>query len=56
MLEEAQKEERLWYQERLDLAKAPKPEAKAAQCMRRLRDLRSRTNDIEWELDVRAPN
>jgi hypothetical protein len=53
MLEAAQDEERLWYQERLDLAKAPKPEAKSAQCMRRLRDLRSKTNAIEWELDLR---
>jgi hypothetical protein len=53
MLEAAQNEERLWYQERLDLAKAPQPESKSAHCMRRLRDLRSKTNDIEWDLDVR---
>jgi hypothetical protein len=53
MLEAAQNEERLWYQERLELAKPPQPEAKSAQCMRRLRDLRSKTNAIEWELDLR---
>jgi hypothetical protein len=55
MLEAAQNEERLWYQERLELVerKAGQPESKADQCRRQLRDLRAKTNAIEWELDLR---
>jgi hypothetical protein len=53
MLEAAQNEERQWYEERLEFAKAPQPESKSAQCMRKLRDLRAKTNAIEWELDLR---
>jgi hypothetical protein len=53
MLEAAQNEERQWYEERLEFAKAPQPESKSAQCMRQLRDLRAKTNAIEWELDLR---
>jgi hypothetical protein len=55
MLEAAQNEERQWYQERLELVKrkARQPESKADQCRRQLRDLRAKTNAIEWELDLR---
>jgi hypothetical protein len=53
MLEAAQNQERLWYQEGLELVKAVQPESKSAQCMRQLRDLRAKTNAIEWELDLR---
>jgi hypothetical protein len=55
MLEAAQNEERLWYQEGLELVerKARQPESKADQCRRQLRDLRAKTNAIEWELDLR---
>ena len=55
MLEAAQNEERLWYQDRLELVKrkARQPESKSDQCMRQLRDLRAKTNAIECELDLR---
>jgi hypothetical protein len=55
MLEAEQNEERQWYQERLELVKkkARQPESKADQCRRQLRDLRAKTNAIEWELDLR---
>lgn len=55
MLEAAQNEERLWYQERMELVKckARQPESKSDQCRRQLRDLRARTNAIECELDLR---
>jgi hypothetical protein len=55
MLEAAQNEERFWHQERLELVerKARQPESKADQCRRQLRDLRAKTNAIEWELDIR---
>jgi hypothetical protein len=45
MWEAAQNEERLWYQERLELVKDVQPESKSAQCMRQLLwDLRSKTD------------
>jgi hypothetical protein len=55
MLEAAQNEERQWYQERLELVerKARQPESKADQCRRKLRELRAKTNAIEYELDLR---
>jgi hypothetical protein len=55
MLEAAQNEERLWYQERLELVmrKASQPESKSDQCRRQLRDLRAKTNAINCELDLR---
>ena len=45
MLEAAQNEERLWYQERLELVerRASQAESKPDQCRRQLRDLRAKT-------------
>jgi hypothetical protein len=55
MLEAAQNEERSRYQERLELEerKSRQPESKSDQCRRQVRDLREKTNAIEYELDLR---
>jgi hypothetical protein len=53
MLEAAQNEERLWYQERLVLVKARQPESKSDQCRRMLRELQTKTSTIENELRLR---
>jgi hypothetical protein len=52
MLEAAQNEERSRYQERLELEER-KAESKSDQCRCKLRELRSKTNSIECELDLR---
>jgi hypothetical protein len=53
MLEAAQNEECSLYQERLELVKDVQPESKSDQYSRKLRDLRAKTNAIEYELVLR---